>query len=85
MEAKCAALRDAITRASSLLSQLSETVDRRDLEEFTMVCQRFIELRTKFLLIQAIENKDLPSKVPFDALHAIEAKNEETSRPELQG
>ena len=80
MEAKCAALRDAITRASSLLGQLSETVDRRDLEEFTLVCQRFIELKTKFLLIQAIENKDLPSKVPFDALHTIEAKNEETSR-----
>lgn len=80
MDAKCAALRESIGKVSSFLNQLSESIDTKDFTEFTVVCQRFIELKTKFLLIQAIENNDLPTKVPFDALHNIEAKNDEIKK-----
>ena len=80
MDAKCAALRESIGKVSSFLNQLSESIDTKDFTEFTVVCQRFIELKTKFLLIQAIENNDLPTKVPFDALHDIEAKNDEIKK-----
>lgn len=77
MEGKCENLQRAINEVASLMDTISQSVDRNAITEFSRVCQKFVELRTKLSLIEAIDQNNIPESINSDRLGEVEAKNDE--------
>jgi hypothetical protein len=70
-------LEAAIDSAVSLADDLKPQIQQKDLDEFTAICQKFIELRTKYMLMKTLEDNDFPSDFSSDKLNALRSQNDQ--------
>jgi hypothetical protein len=68
-------LESAIDSAVSLSETLKPPMPQKDLDEFTTICQRFIDLRTKYMLMKTLEEGGFPSDFSPEKLNALRSQN----------
>ncbi|OHT15896.1 hypothetical protein TRFO_42233 [Tritrichomonas foetus] len=77
MEAVVHSLEKAIKSATDLCEQIQPQIEDREIEEFSRLCQKFVEIQTKYQIIKALESNELPENISPDDIQKLQTENEE--------
>lgn len=77
MDEAIKSLNNAIESASSLINGIKPEINSEEIEEFSQLCQKCVEIQTRYQLIKKIENcSSLPDDISESDIEKAQSENE---------